>query len=366
MKTRPMQFFAALLLLASAAAAQSAMPRIAVSGNSFIDADSGEKFTPWGFNYDRDWAYRLLEEYWDTEWDKVEEDFRELRALGANVIRIHLQYNKFMDGPNSPNEINLASLRDLVVLAERLGIYLDLTGLGSYRPKNDPAWYVNLSEAQRWSAQASFWGAVAKTLADRPGVFAFNLMNEPVVSGDRLERGAWVHPHEIEGLNYIQFINLDPDGRDRPNIAVAWIRQMKQAIRAHDPQRLITVGQFPLLNLADATGFAPKRIASEVDFISVHIYPQDGRVQEALDLLKEYDVGLPILIEETFPLSSGIEEYRQFLDGSRKTAAGWLSFYWGEPPEALMERSEPAARLVIDAIQEFKEFRPQQKAPSGE
>jgi hypothetical protein len=249
-------------------------------------------------------------------------------------------------------------LRDLVILAENLGIYLDIVGLGSFRPEEDPAWYVDLSEPERWAAQASFWETIAKTLADRPGVFAFNLMNEPLVAADRLERGAWVHPDELEGLHYIQYINLDPSGRDRADIAVAWIRQMKRAIRAHDGQRLITVGLFPLFGLPDASGFAPRRIAPEVDFISVHLYPQAGRVEETLELLEAYDVGLPILIEETFPLNSGIAEYRSFLDGSRATADGWLSFYWGETAEDLAQRDGPRAGLVRAAIDVFVEFRP--------
>jgi hypothetical protein len=171
-------------------------------------------------------------------------------------------------------------LRDLVVLAEGLGIYLDIVGLGSFRPEEDPAWYVDLSEPERWAAQATFWETIARTLADRPGVFAFNLMNEPLVAADRLERGAWVHPDELERLHYMQYINLDPDGRDRADIAVAWIRQMKRAIRTHDRERLITVGLFPIFGSPEASGFAPRRIAPEVDFISVHFYPEAGRVEQ--------------------------------------------------------------------------------------
>jgi hypothetical protein len=349
---------AAVSLCTSAALGQPAVSRITVSGGRFVAADSGETFTPWGFNYDRDWAFRLIEDYWGDEWSKVEEDFDELQALGANLVRIYLQYRRFMDGPTSPNEINLSRLRDLVILAEDRGIYLDVVGLGSFRPEQDPAWYVDLSESERWAAQATFWETIAETLADRPGVLAFNLMNEPVVSGERLERGAWVHGEEIEDLHYIQFVNLDPDGRDRADIAVAWVRQMKRAIRTHDRQRPITVGMFPLLGSVDATGFSPRRLAAEVDFISVHLYPETGRSDETLELLEGYDVGLPILIEEILPLNIGLDEYRSFLDSSREIADGWVSFYWGETAEGLAARDEPGAGLVRDAILVFEAFRP--------
>jgi hypothetical protein len=351
-----LSLLAALSFFSADARGQSVIPRITVSGSSFVVSGSGETFTPWGFNYDRDWEYRLIEDYWGDEWDKVEQDFGELRALGANIVRIYLQYRRFMEGPTSPNEINLKRLRDLVILAEGLGIYLDVVGLGSFRPEEDPAWYVDLSEPERWAAQATFWEAIADTLADRSGVFAFNLMNEPVVPGQRLERGAWVHPDEIKGLHYVEYISLVPDGRDRADMAVAWIRQMKQAIRAHDRQRLITVGMFPLLGSVDGSGFAPKRVAAEVDFIGVHLYPQAGRAREALDLLEGYDVGLPILVEETFPIGIELAEYRSFLESSRETADGWISFYWGESAEELGERDEPTAGLVLGATNVFKEF----------
>jgi hypothetical protein len=344
---------AALSLGQAAALGQPAVPRIAVSGGRFVVSGSGETFTPYGFNYDRDWQYRLIEEYWGEDWDKVEQDFARLEALRANVVRIHLQYRLFMDGPSSPNETNLSRLKDLVVLAERHGIYLDVVGLGSYRPERDPAWYVELSEQQRWAAQATFWGTIAEALAGRPGVFAFNLMNEPIVAGERLEPGAWVPPEEIEGLHYVHYITLDPAGRDRADIAVAWIRQMTRAIRAHDRQRLITVGVFPLFGVPDASGFAPRRIAQEVDFIAVHLYPEAGRVDETLRLLAAYDAGTPVLIEEVFPLNGGIDDYRKFLEGSRAIADGWVSFYWGEPAQ-----DEPRAGLVRAALAAFEDFGP--------
>jgi hypothetical protein len=344
-------FLVELSLLASAvwsteARAQRALPRIAVAGAKFVTSDAGGLFTPWGFNYDRDGRYRLLEEYWESEWKKVDKDFRTMQGLGANVVRIHLQYHQFMDEPNSPNQRNLAHLRDLVDLAQSLGIYLDITGLGSYRPENDPRWYVNLSEPDRWIAQAKFWETIAKTLADKPGIFAFNLMNEPIVSGDALKQGAWVHANSIKGLHYNNYINLDPKGRDRTSIANAWIDQMRGAIRKYDKQRLITLGLFPLFGSANATGFEPKRISSQLDFISVHLYPEAGRVREGLELLRQYQVGLPILLEETFPLNSGIDDYSRFLSGSRNIVGGWLSFYWGDTET----KGSNGATLVPDVV----------------
>src|SRR5688572_31613419 len=65
----------------------------------FVRAGTERRIVMWGFNYDHDDAGRLLEDYWADEWDTVAEDFREMKALGGNVVRVHLQLGKFMTGP---------------------------------------------------------------------------------------------------------------------------------------------------------------------------------------------------------------------------------------------------------------------------
>src|SRR5688500_19616166 len=101
-------------------------------GTHFVRGTTGERFVLWGFNYDRDDAGRLLEDYWADEWPTVVEDFREMKALGANVVRIHLQFHRFMTAPDRPDAANLDRLKKLVNLAEALNLYLDITGLGRY------------------------------------------------------------------------------------------------------------------------------------------------------------------------------------------------------------------------------------------
>jgi len=45
---------------------------------------------------------------------KVEADFQEMKQLGANVARVHLQLERFMTGPDKANEANLDRLDRLV------------------------------------------------------------------------------------------------------------------------------------------------------------------------------------------------------------------------------------------------------------
>jgi hypothetical protein len=132
------------------------MPWVVVSSDKtgFVLEPGGKPFHPWGFNYDHDDSGRLLEDYWDSEWPAVEAHFARMKKLGANVVRIHLQFGKFMDDPDKghrngkPNVKALDRLSSLVGLAEKERLYLDLTGLGCYHKKDVPAWYDKLSEKE--------------------------------------------------------------------------------------------------------------------------------------------------------------------------------------------------------------------------
>ncbi len=143
--------------------------RVSADRRSFILGESNARFMPWGFNYDHDESGRLLEDYWEREWPKVEEDFREMKHLGANVVRVHLQLCRLMASAEKPNEASLDRLGRLVALAEKMGFYLDITGLACYRRKDVPKWYDDLSEKDRWDVQARFWEAVAERLRQEPG-----------------------------------------------------------------------------------------------------------------------------------------------------------------------------------------------------
>src|SRR5687768_3105631 len=112
---RPITCLVACSLVHSSIACAGKAPRmervtVAPDGRGFILAPSGRPFVPWGFNYDRDYKLRLIEDYWIDEWETVEEDFREMKQLGANVVRVHLSLAKFLGAPDDPNE---ASLRQL-------------------------------------------------------------------------------------------------------------------------------------------------------------------------------------------------------------------------------------------------------------
>ncbi len=340
---------------------------ISVSNNrsAFSLNPGGARFVPWGFNYDHDAPGRLLEDYWETEWPTVEADFREMKALGANVARIHLQFGKFMDGPNQPSPKGLAQLTELIKLAEREQVYLDLTGLGCYHKKDVPGWYDALGESDRWNAQAAFWKAVAERCAGSPAIFCYDLMNEPVVPGGRRKAGDWLGP-AFAGKHFVQFITLDQGDRSRVEIAKQWIHKLVSAIRSVDRRHLITVGlvDWSLDRPGLTSGFVPDKIASELDFLCVHIYPETGKMEEQISTLRGFAAaGKPVVIEETFPLKCSIEAMTEFLDQSRPHSQGWISFYWGRPPEELRRSNIMADAILAEWLDQFQKWR--SRAPTG-
>jgi aryl-phospho-beta-D-glucosidase BglC (GH1 family) len=168
----------------------------------------------WGFNYDHDDAGRLLEDYWNQEWPTVAADFKEMKALGANVVRVHLQVSRFMKAARETDTAALERLARLVRLAEDTGLYLDITGLGCYRKADVPEWYNAMSEAERWDVQAVFWDAVVKVCAQSPAVFCYDLMNEPILPGEDRKETEWL-AGEFAGMNFVQRLTLDLAGRAR-------------------------------------------------------------------------------------------------------------------------------------------------------
>jgi len=323
-------------------------------GSGFVRAGSGTKFLAWGVNYDHDDAGQLLEDYWHQEWPTVVEDFKEIKALGTNVVRIHLQTAKFMQTAKEPNKASLERLAHLVKLAERTGLYLDITGLGCYHKKDVPEWYDAMDEARRWEVQALFWEAVAKTCAQSDAVFCYDLMNEPILPGGDKVETEWL-AGEFGGKYFVQRLSLDLAGRSREQVAKAWVDKLAAAIRKHDDRHMITVGVIPWAHVWPNAKplFYAKDVGKNLDFVSVHFYPKKDEVDKALMALAVYEVGKPLMIEETSPLWCGREDFKRFIDGSREIADGYIGFYWGTTIDEYARREGDIAASIMKEWLEF-------------
>jgi hypothetical protein len=328
--------------------------RVSKDGTQFVSAESGKRFIAWGFNYDHDHAGRLLEDYWYKEWATVVEDFNEMKDLGVNVVRIHLQLARFMTAADIPNQEALGQLGQLLALAEKTGLYLDLTGLACYHKQDVPAWYDGLKEHERWVVQTRFWEAIAKTCAKSNAVFCYDLMNEPILPGENKKEKKWL-AGEFGGKYFVQRITLDLAGRTRQQVAKAWINTLVAAIRQHDSRHMVTVGVIPWAHTFPKAKpiFYSEAVGKNLDFVSVHFYPKKGEVDRALTALQAYRVGKPVVIEETSPLWCSEKEFDAFVDGSRAKVDGYIGFYWGK---TIKEYSQPDTDMAGSIMRNWLKY----------
>lgn len=317
--------------------------RVDARRTGFVGALSGEPFRAWGFNWGGPGAYRDL--------GLVRQRFAEMRALGANTVRVHLQFGDLMQSPTRASGRELAHIASIVDAAERERIYLDISGNEVWLPASAPAWYGRLSEAGRWEAQAAYWSAVARVCAPSPAVFCYDLLSEPIV-GDGLSPGDW-YTGKFGGYFFGQRISLDLAGRTRDEVARAWTAQLAAAVRAHDQRHLITVGMVP--NMV-ASGFHAGAVAPQLDFLAVHLYPRSGRAVQSVDVVKQLAAtGKPLLVEETYPLWADAPTVERFILATRPYAAGWLGFYL---PQALDRREGAGAEIAHAWLQLFRTLAP--------
>ena len=283
-----------------------------------------------------------------------EEPLRPDEGTRANVVRVHLQFGKFMAAVDKPNAKALDRLGDLLKLAETTGLYLDLTGLGCYHKADVPAWYDKLVEKERWAAQAKFWEAIADRCKNSPAVFCYDLMNEPVSPGGKRKDGDWLGP-PFGDKHFVQVIALDQADRTRPDIA--GLDQGNSLPRSASTKGAPGHSRPRRLELGPAGpdfGFRAKGVVGELDFLCVHLYPNTGKVDEAMTTLKGFAVGKPVVIEETFPLGCTRSDFESFLTRSTDAGVGVIGFYWGVPPNELRKSKSIGDGMLLSWLEIFQ------------
>ena len=153
---------------------------------------------------------------------------------------------------------------------------------------------------------------------------------------------------------------LDPKDRARTDVARKWIEHLVTAIRKSDERTLITVGlvDWSLERKGLTSGFVPEKVCEKLDFVCVHIYPETGKLDDAAKTLKGFAVGKPVVVEETFPLKCSPKDLEAFIEKTGPDAAGWISFYWGTPPEKLRQSKEIKDAILFDWLERFQKRAP--------
>lgn len=358
-------------------------PRIRVerARRGFVDS-SGRPFVPFGVSYYRPgtgWAPQLWKQF-DAE--ATRSDFARLKSLGANVVRVFATFGSFFKEPDRLDPGVLAKFDKLLDLADEAGLYVHPTGPDHW--EGMPAWAqgVNFSgiDANEACLKAldDYWRMFATRYRGRTTIWAYDLRNKPSVAWDtprmRTEWDAWRKEHGQEPAPipdpkaHPPAAHLGDYQRFRESLAEQWVARQVRAIRAADPDALVTVGliQWSVpaqrIGLSQYAGFRPATIARHLDFMSLHFYPlvngcyrYESAAAESANLAvleamarEAAKPGLPLVIAEFGwygggPLDAGgtpatedqqAEWCRHVVEVTSPIACGWLNWGLYDHPEA--------------------------------
>ena len=310
-------------------------------GNGFVGATTQRAFTPWAL----DMEIRGLVLSDTTVWNTIVDDVREQRRMGANMIRVLMEFDQLVGPPSigwpdgTPKASGITFLTNLATLANQTGVYLDFTGLGFQLPHNVPTWDDGLDEAGWWRAHRTFWTAAAGALKTTNAVAWYDLMNEPKptttnqpVSGYSAWCWGLAPGYDV---CYNPVLTRTPGTRTAKQIGQAWTQMMVSAVRATGDTHLVSVG----LTAGAGASLTPSDLtAYGQSFGMVHVYPCYGRtdactaaaIQDDINLtIASKPAGQPLVVEETGSQWSGGTQLDNYLAGTRGHAAGWVLHQMG-------------------------------------
>ncbi len=352
---------------------------------------------PFGVTYYRPrtgWAPQVWTQF-DAE--ATRKDFALMRQQGVNCIRVFLSYRSFYFHPGVLNEDGVRKFDAFLSLAEEAGLYVQPTGpdLWEGPPEGQP---TAVEDEATVRALEDFWKLFASRYRGRNIIFSYELKNEPEVgwNGETLRKRwntwlankyltvaalekAWGRPEvpvfggipvppEGDALNDRRLLDYQ---KFREDLADEWTRRQVVAIKAADPNALVTVGLIQwsvpslLPGIIHYSAFRPARQARYLDFLEIHFYPfatgaYEYRSKE--DELKNlsylesvvretampgepvvlaefgwYGGGKPRFDNNTHPAATE-EQQAEYCAGVVETSAsfvrGWLNWGFFDAPEA--------------------------------
>jgi endo-1,4-beta-mannosidase len=226
-----------------------------------------------GVNY---WPRRKAM-YWWSNFDagEVREEFGIIREIGLKMVRIFLLWDDFQPDPNSVSREAVDNLVKVADVAAENGLGLNVTFFTGHMsgPNWSPRWLVGGKlpppPHQFWlrevvsaghktdrgyrnmyhdevalTAEKLLVRTVVNTLKDHPGIWVWNLGNEP-------DLFAWPNSSE-EGT--------------------AWVKEMGRLIKSIDPNHPLTIGLHSD-GIHRDNGFRMDKVYAQTDIAVMHSYP---------------------------------------------------------------------------------------------
>jgi len=376
---------------------RNSLPKVTVDKRHASFLAGRKPYVPFGVNYYRPgtgWAPQLWKKF---DLEATREDLARMKAVGVNCARVFLTYGSFYTEPGILKEEGIRKFDQVLTLAEEAGLYVHPTGPDHW--EGMPAWKpVAIEDDSTLAALESFWRLLASRYRGRNVIFAYDLRNEPEVAWDSptlrrkwnkwLERkygtsdslaaawqtnaapafGLFGPPPETDALLSRPLLDYQ---EFRESIADEWTRRQAAAIKAADPDALVTVGliqwSVPALlpGLKHYSAFRPERQAPFLDFMEVHFYPfangvytyqsdadEEANLAYLESVVREVALpGKPVVLAEFGWYGGGKPRFdggrhpasteeqharycRRVVESTAGLATGWLNWGFYDQPEA--------------------------------
>jgi len=362
------------------------LPKVTIDGTkkTFIDSNN-QPFVPCGVSY-----YRPDTGWPPQNWKKFDEklvrqDFKRMKDMGLNVARIFTQLGTFYTEPGKLNEEYLAKFDRLLDIADEYGIYIHPTGPSGW--EGEPEWMKPLGNVAKNYANEQvnmvledWWRIFVGRYRGRSTIWAYDIRNEPSMAWATPEsRVKWDEWRVAQNKPKVPVPEINSPHSEimadyqlfRESLATEWLARQSKAIKAADPDALVTVGllqwSIPAKKLSDDqqySAFRPRNIAPYLDFISLHYYPlakgvykyEDQAAEDILlsmfeSMLRECakaTPGKPLVIGEFGwygggPLDKGgtvatqdqqARWCRRMVEVSAPMVSGWINWGLYDTPEA--------------------------------
>lgn len=252
------------------------------------------------------------------------EDFRNMRAWGANVVRIPLNQAFWLTGTKA-HYPEYAALVDATVQrakAAGLDVILDL----HYSDKGDPnATSFTIQRMADANHSVRFWREVAAKYKNDPRVM-FELYNEP---------------HDI---SWDVWLN---GGATGDGFTAAGYQDLYDAVRQAGAHNLVIANG---LNWGfDLSGAATHRVRGHNVMYGTHVYDWPEKQADAWDAGYGYlAASAPVMIGEFGTMNCGVPYYQAVMDYADRKGLHWIGWAWWAPPADRMDLKCTFAALLQD------------------
>jgi len=342
--------FSAVIAISVSGAALADTTRVWISGTGFLKF--GAPFIPRGTNYVRVGADQVMNKTFTSGYYSHVNASNALAGMansGYNVVRVLVDEHDI--GASAPNTLRtdyLSNVADFLQLAKAYNIEVVLTlpyFPWNYDPNSPNAPNFGPNNMNEFYLDTYFWAAKARYVSDV--IQGLRSLNAPldIILSYSIENEVYFEGGNFSGTDSGQRL-MDLAGKQQlmDSNMVQWINNVTGAVKSVHSQALVTAGFFSQAaananNLNWLTRAYWAIVGSNLDYVSIHIYPQSNQSAWDTELNSFFEGAIsakPIVLEEFGVVKQNsdvvtaayiLRDFQKFTCASSKVQ-GWLTWTW--------------------------------------